>query len=167
MHTLCLSFHGFSCGLRCSVTCLNRPPHLQFDSSSMWVLNINEMDSISHSWRLWHLATSPPPPPPPPTGLSEPPSPICGPRSGFFILFKDYSRLLLSPKGHLGCAVEMCWLSSIFEGGLSVFLIHWWHGSLHMKLRCGFQWTWGEHIYKLNPEPMGPVGKYLPWKALK
>lgn len=27
-------------------------PHLQFDSSSMCVLNINEMDSISHSWLL-------------------------------------------------------------------------------------------------------------------
>lgn len=37
-----------------------------------------------------------------------------------------------------------------FWRGLSVFLIRWWHGSLHMKLQCGFQWTWGEHIYKPN-----------------
>lgn len=89
------------------------------------------------------------------------------PAPAFFILFKNYSRLLPSPKGHLGCAVEICWLSSIFEGGLSVFLIHWWHGSLHMKVQCGFQWTWGEHIYKLNPEPMELGGKYLLSNALK
>lgn len=36
-----------------------------------------------------------------------------------------------------------------------------------MKPRCGFQWTWGEHIYKLDPEPTGLLGNYLPSKALK
>lgn len=46
-------------------------------------------------------------------------------------LFRDYSTLLLSPKGHWGGAVGMCRLSLIFE---AVWVIHQWHGSLHMKL---------------------------------
>lgn len=138
-------------------------PHLQFDSSFMCALNINEMDSISHSWLLWHFTS----PPQQRAFLSLrslfQPHSIFSPLHSFQRVFKVITfskRPLRMRSGNVLTLFD-------FWRGLSVFLIHWWHGSLHMKLQCGFQWTWGGHIYKLNLEPMGPVEKYLPSKALK
>lgn len=51
MHTLCL-FSWFELRSPVLSDLPELTPRLQFDSSSMCVLNINEMGSISHSWLL-------------------------------------------------------------------------------------------------------------------
>lgn len=129
--------------------------HRQLYCSSLWVLNMHESQSLT-SLTLGIAGCD---------GKVAAPWPLSA--LVFFHSFRRLFKVITFSKRPLRKRRRNVLTFFDFLRFSSALLIHWWHGSPHMKPACAFQWTWGEHIYKLNPEPMAFVEKYLPSKALK
>lgn len=141
---------------QCWVTCLNWRPHLQFNSYSTCVLNLNDLDPTSHSRFLWHIMKT----------TQHP-----GPMAHFFLTptptaphsIQRIFKVITSSKRPL-------WMHS---ANILTLFGFFWTGSERFSHSLVAWFTTYEaarperNSYKLDPEPMGLDTMYLPPNALK